>query len=71
MAWHGVVATGWDESATALHRGRVAGPAMVTFGVPVQVASCRRGRVVVRQLPDGEAGGEVAIGAGQVVEVRR
>jgi TcpE family len=71
VAWHGVVATAWDESATALHRGRVHGPAMVTFGVPVRVVSCRRGRVVVRQLPDGEAGGEVAVGAGQVVEVRR
>jgi hypothetical protein len=71
VAWHGVVATGWDESAPSLRHGRVAGPAMVTFGVPVRVASCRRGRVVVRQLPDGEAGGEAAIGAGQVVEVRR
>jgi hypothetical protein len=71
VAWHGVVATGWDESASALHRGRVAGPAMVTFGVAVQVVSCRRGRVVARRLARGEGGAEVTIGAGQSVEVRR
>ena len=49
--WRGTasVATGWDESAPLLHRGRVAGPAMVTFGVPVEVAPCRRGRVVARR----------------------
>ena len=71
VRWHGVVATGWDEDASSLHRGRIAGPAMVTFGVPVRVVSCRRGRVVARALADGEGGAEVAIGAGEVVEVRR
>ena len=71
VAWHGVVATGWDESGSSLHSGRIAGPAMVTFGVPVQVVSCRRGRVRARQLTEGEGGAEVAIGAGEIVEVRR
>jgi hypothetical protein len=71
VPWHGVVATAWDEDAASLHCGRIRGPAMVTFGVPVQVASCRRGRVVARRLAEGEGGAEVAIGAGQLVEVRR
>jgi TcpE family len=71
VPWHGVVATGWDESASSLRRGRIGGPAMVTFGVPVQVVSCRRGRVVARAVAQGEGGAEVAIGVGQVVEVRR
>ena len=71
VTWHGMVATAWDESATALHRGRVTGPAMVTFGVPVAVAPCRGGRVIARPTADGEGGVEVTIGAGESVEVRR
>jgi hypothetical protein len=71
VPWHGVLATGWDEDAPGLHRGRITGPAMVAFGVPVQVVSCRRGRVVARRVAAGEGGAEVAIGAGEVVEVRR
>jgi hypothetical protein len=71
VAWHGVVATAWDASACSLRHGRVAGPAMLTFGPPVKVVSARRGRVVARALAEGEGGAEVTIGAGQVVEVRR
>ena len=71
VTWHGVVATAWDESATMLHRGRIAGPAMVTFGVPVAVAPCRGGRMIARPATESERGAEVTIGAGESVEVRR
>ena len=70
VAWHGVVATRWDEHAATLRRGRVRGPARVTFAVPVELAE-RRGRVIARPAPTGGAGGDaVVVGAGQVLEVR-
>jgi hypothetical protein len=71
VAWDGVVATRWDEHAPALHGGRIAGPARVTFAVPVQVASRRGGLTVVRAKAAGRVGDAVVVGPRQVVEVRR
>lgn len=71
VRWHGAVATSWDADASALHRGRVAGPALVTFTVPVEVVSCRRRGVAVRALTAGDEGAQIAVGARQVIEVRR
>ena len=69
VAWHGVVATRWDEHAATLRGGRVRGPARVTFAVPVELAE-RRGRVIARAARGGGAGDAVVVGAGQVLEVR-
>jgi TcpE family len=69
VPWDGTVATVWDEHAPSLHRGRVHGPARVTFSVPVMVAQRRRG-VIATGRPRGRPG-SVVVGARQVVEVRR
>jgi hypothetical protein len=71
VPWHGVLATRWDAHAPAVHAARIAGPARVTFAVPVAVSQRRRGRVVARALPDGRMGEAVVVGPGQVLEVRR
>jgi hypothetical protein len=70
VAWHGVVATCWDEHAPTLRRGRVRGPARVTFAVAVALAG-RRGRLIARPAPGGGAGGDaVVLVADTVLEVR-
>jgi hypothetical protein len=71
LAWDGTLATVWDEHAPQLHRGRVHGPARVTFTVPVAVVQRRSGRVVATGRSRGRAGGPVAIGPRQVLEVQR
>jgi len=71
VAWHGVLATRWDAQAPALHGARIAGPAKVTFAMPVAVSQHRRGRVLARRIPDGRLGDAVVVGGGQVLEVRR
>jgi TcpE family len=72
VAWHGVVATCWDEHAPQLRRGRIRGPVRVTFSAPVELVERRRERLIARQRPGkGGAGDAVVVGAEQVLEVRR
>src|SRR5512132_1320109 len=61
VAWHGVLATRWDEHAATLRRGRVRGPARVTFAVPVELADHPRGRVIARAARGGGAGGDAVV----------
>jgi hypothetical protein len=69
VAWSGVVATVWDPHAPELHRARVTGPALVTFGVPVEL-DARSGGLVARERPEGRRGDAVVIGPRVVLEVR-
>ena len=70
VAWHGVVATRWDGHASTLRRGRVRGPARVTFAVAVELTG-RRGRLIARPARGGGAGGDaVVLVADTVLEVR-
>ena len=71
VAWHGQLATRWDEHAPDLHGARVRGPAKVTFATPVEVVSNRAGRVVVRARSEGARGDSVVVWPRQVLEVRR
>ncbi|MBN8870527.1 MAG: hypothetical protein J0H66_11665 [Solirubrobacterales bacterium] len=63
-----------DEHSPKLRRARVTGPALVTFGVPVEEIRRRRGRRVVRRLGwhrrRGGVTSSVTLAAGEVLEVR-
>ncbi len=67
VRWDGVIATSGDEHSPVLRAGRVEGPAIVTFGVPVDVVLDRRGRRTAR--PDGEVAA-VSLAVGERLEVR-
>ena len=69
VAWHGVLATAWDEYAPELRRGRITGPARVVFSVPVQLRQRRR-RLIARRCADGRGGDTVVLAEGEVLEVR-
>jgi len=64
----GVLATVSDVHATELHRGRVTGPARVTFTGPVWLSS-RRSGLIARAGRGGEQPGDVVLGAGERLEV--
>src|SRR3954452_20907583 len=54
VAWHGELALRWDGQGAQLRRGRVRGPARVTFNVPVQLRH-GRGGLVAHPRSEGEA----------------
>jgi len=65
VRWDGELAVRWDADAPALQRGRVRGPARVTFNVPVELDGLR-----ARGSDDGPVGDAVVLCAGAVLEVR-
>jgi hypothetical protein len=66
----GVLATTWDVHAPELHRGRVTGPARVTFTGPVRLFAGRRG-VSARPGRPRDVPGPVVLGVGERIEVSR
>jgi hypothetical protein len=68
VLWHGELAFQPDAHSTQLRRGRVTGPARLTFNVPVEL---RDGRGELRARPKvGEAAGQtVVLCAGTALEV--
>jgi hypothetical protein len=68
VPWHGVRAVRWDGDAAQVLRGRVRGPARVTFSAPVALSS-RRGRLIARADREGRTPGAVVVCAGTVLEV--
>jgi hypothetical protein len=68
VPWHGVLAVRWDGDAAQVLRGRVRGPARVTFSAPVALSS-RRGRLIARADREGRTPGAVVVCAGTVLEV--
>jgi hypothetical protein len=69
VAWHGELALRVDGAGAQLHRGRVHGPARVTFHVPVQLSDSG-GRLVARAQSEGRAPQAVVLCAGEAMEVR-
>jgi len=65
VAWHGDLGVCWDEYGSRLARGRVTGPARITFNVPVELHG-----LVARPAADGPRGDAVVLGAGERLEVR-
>jgi hypothetical protein len=70
VPWHGELALRWDGHGTELRRGRVRGPARVTFNVPVQLRDCD-GRLQARPHAAAEARQAVVLCGGAVLEVSR
>jgi hypothetical protein len=70
VPWHGVLAVRWDGHAARLLRGRVRGPARITFAVPVRLSQ-RGGRIVARQDAVGRTPQSVVLCGGTVLEVER
>jgi hypothetical protein len=69
IAWDGELALRFDGDDARLHRGRVRGPASVTFNVPVRLSD-RGGRLVAGRGSAGEPGGAVVVCGGVTLEVR-
>jgi hypothetical protein len=65
VCWDGELAVRWDPDGAELHRGRVKGPARVTFNVPVELHGLE-----ARPAREGVAGDAVVLCAGSVLEVR-
>jgi hypothetical protein len=65
VRWDGELAARWDAHGAELHRGRVTGPARVTFNVPVELRGLQ-----ARPAAEGDAGAAVVLGARTVLEVR-
>jgi hypothetical protein len=65
VPWHGSLGVTWDEHGTRLVRGRVTGPARVTFNVPIRL----RG-LAVRGADEGPRGEAVVLCPGERLEVR-
>jgi hypothetical protein len=70
IAWDGELALRFDGDDARLHRGRVRGPARVTFNVPVRLSD-GRGRLVAGPEAVGESGQAVVVCGGVTMEVRR
>ena len=68
VAWDGELALRFDGDDARLHRGRVRGPARVTFNVPVQLSD-GGGRLVARTGSWGEPGQAVVVCGGVRLEV--
>jgi hypothetical protein len=64
VRWDGDLAVRWDADGTELHRGRVKGPARVTFNVPISL------RGLEARPGDGDPGDAVVLCPGSVLEVR-
>ena len=69
IPWDGELAMRYDSADTQLHRGRVTGPARVTFTVPARLTD-RGGRLVACQEREGERGHAVVLCARETMEVR-
>ena len=65
VLWHGDLGVTSDQHGTRLARGRVTGPARITFNVPVRL----RG-LVARPAADGPRGDAVVLCPGERLEVR-
>jgi hypothetical protein len=65
VGWAGQLAVRWDGDGVELQRGRVTGPARVTFNVPVELRGLE-----VRRAWEGETGDAVVLCPGVVLEVR-
>jgi hypothetical protein len=65
VLWHGRLGVTWDEHGVRLARGRVTGPARITFNVPIRM----RG-LVARPAGKGPAGDAVVLRPGERLEVR-
>jgi hypothetical protein len=65
VLWHGDLGVTWDEHGTRLVRGRVTGPARITFNVPLHL----RG-LLARPAADGPCGDAVVLCPGERLEVR-
>src|SRR5919109_1152954 len=68
IAWDGDLALRFDGDDARLHRGRVRGPARVTFNVPVRLSD-GGGRLVARTGSAGEPGQAVVVCGGVTMEV--
>lgn len=69
IMWHGELAVCADEHGAQLTRGRVTGPARITFSVPIELHDRTR-RLVARPAPDVPSGAAVVLCPGAVLEVR-
>ena len=69
IAWDGELAVRYDSADARLHRGRVRGPARVTFAVPARLSD-RGGRLVAHAQAEGEAGQAVVLCGRETLEVR-
>ena len=65
VRWDGELAVRWDADAAELQRGRVRGPARVTFNVPVELHGLQ-----ARPAADGQRVTCSCWAAGTVLEVR-
>jgi hypothetical protein len=65
VLWHGELGVCPDEHGSQLARGRVTGPARITFNVPVEL----RG-LVARPASEGRRGDAVVLCPGERLEVR-
>jgi hypothetical protein len=65
VPWHGELGVTWDEHGTRLARGRITGPARITFNVPVRL----RG-LTARAAAEGDTGDAVVLCPGTRLEVR-
>jgi hypothetical protein len=65
VRWDGELAVRWDADGAELHRGRVRGPARVTFNVPVELRGLE-----ARPAHEGATGDAVVLCPGVVLEVR-
>jgi len=69
VPWHGELAFRADGHETRLHRGRVTGPARLTFNVPVELRD-GGGELRARPAVGEPAGQTVVLCGGTVLEVR-
>jgi len=69
IAWDGELALRFDGDDARVHRGRIRGPARVTFNVPVRLAD-GGGRLVARPVPAGEVPQAVVLCGSESMEVR-
>src|SRR4051794_3875421 len=65
VPWHGDLGVTWDQHGTRIARGRVTGPARITFNVPLDL----RG-LVARPAAQGPCGDAVVLCPGERLEVR-
>jgi hypothetical protein len=69
IAWHVQPAMSVDADDPRLPRGRVHGPAKVTFHAPVRLSD-RGGRLVAHGTREGEPGDVVVVGGRMSMEIR-